>query len=266
MRNGIAEIDQDAIAVVLRNRAFVRLTAAARGVAIVRDDFAKIFRDRCCESSVDPTRSQNMNVMWRRSMAALTLVAAAVRRELLPHCRRTWRRVVFCVRRTGSAARVAPRIARRILLRAALRCRTPDMVASQVQAGEGDRAPGRAATVMALMLSQYHDGFLAEQQSRRAHDASSRRAEETSPSSPSNYGARSGRRSSRSPRWSEATPNRPGTRSGRVRRADDESRAADGGFDRERAADAVTRGPMPANARSGEIIALANARPGPPTI
>ncbi len=44
VRNGIAEVHEDAVAVELRDRAFVTADGAGRRIAIVRDDFAQIFR------------------------------------------------------------------------------------------------------------------------------------------------------------------------------------------------------------------------------
>jgi hypothetical protein len=85
MRNGIAEAHKDAVAVELRDGAFVAADSARRRIAIVRDDFPRSSASIACDSSVDLTRSQNMNVMCRRSIAAVTqvppLVAASARRN-----------------------------------------------------------------------------------------------------------------------------------------------------------------------------------------
>jgi hypothetical protein len=63
----VAEIDEDAVAHVLRDKAVVAPDRRAAAVLIRRDDVAQIFGSIPVESAVDPTRSQNITVSWRRS-------------------------------------------------------------------------------------------------------------------------------------------------------------------------------------------------------
>jgi hypothetical protein len=79
MRSRVAQIDQDAVAHVFGDQPVEASDDIGNDAMISSDDFAIILGIETWESSVEPTRSQNITVSWRRSAPARTgAVTAAV--------------------------------------------------------------------------------------------------------------------------------------------------------------------------------------------
>ena len=106
VRLGIAEIDQHAVAHVFGDEAVEARDHAGRAFVVGGDDVAQVFRIERVDSAVEPTRSQNITVSWRRSAleparGAGAARAAAMRQPWL-RARRFWRRIA---RRSGNRPR-----------------------------------------------------------------------------------------------------------------------------------------------------------------
>ena len=67
MRGGIAKVDEQPIAEILRNMAVKTVNHRGAGVLVGAHDFPVLFGVELAESCVEPTRSQNITVNWRRS-------------------------------------------------------------------------------------------------------------------------------------------------------------------------------------------------------
>ena len=63
---GVTEVDKEAVAEVLGNVGAEAADHFGAGGLVGADDVAEIFGSRRPESAVEPTRSQNMTVSWRR--------------------------------------------------------------------------------------------------------------------------------------------------------------------------------------------------------
>jgi hypothetical protein len=66
----IAEIDQHAVAHVFRHEPAEPLHSLGDALLISGNDLAQVLRVHSAESAVEPTRSENITVTWRRSAAS----------------------------------------------------------------------------------------------------------------------------------------------------------------------------------------------------
>ena len=85
MRLRITEIDQNAVAHVLRDEAAEALNGLCDALLVGRNDLAQVFGVHAGRQAVEPTRSENITVTWRRSARssgrALGAVTALTLRE-----------------------------------------------------------------------------------------------------------------------------------------------------------------------------------------
>jgi hypothetical protein len=103
MRLGVAEVDQHPVAHELRDETAETPHGLGHALLVGRDDLAEVFRVHAGESAVEPTRSENITVTWRRSavsLGALAGVGGSVRPPFAPFssplswaiARNSWRR------------------------------------------------------------------------------------------------------------------------------------------------------------------------------
>ena len=64
---GIAGIDEHSVAHVFRDEPAKALHSLGDAPLVGRNDLPKIFGSMRADSAVEPTRSQNITVTWRRS-------------------------------------------------------------------------------------------------------------------------------------------------------------------------------------------------------